>query len=110
MMKKFFVLLCAVSCFFLTGCIKRDSMEDINIFTSVYPVEYFATRLYGEHSKITSIYPDGVITDLYTLNDKQIKDFSKYDLFIFNGCNRPFIRSNVRTGFGYRHIYIQQRC
>lgn len=100
MMKKFFVLLCAVSCFFLTGCIKRDSMEDINIFTSVYPVEYFATRLYGEHSKITSIYPDGVITDLYTLNDKQIKDFSKYDLFIFNGLSNekdylsPMLKSN----------------
>jgi len=100
MMKKFFVLLCAVSCFFLTGCIKRDSMEDINIFTSVYPVEYFATRLYGEHSRITSIYPDGVITDLYTLNDKQIKDFSKYDLFIFNGLSNekdylsPMLKSN----------------
>jgi len=86
-MKKIFVLLSIFSCFFLTGCIKRDSMEDINIFTSVYPVEYFTTRLYGEHSKITSIYPDGVITDLYALNDKQIKDFSKQDLFIFNGLS-----------------------
>ncbi len=86
-MKKIFVLLSIIVCFFLTGCIKRDSMEDISIYTSVYPIEYFTNRLYGEHSKIASIYPDGVITSLYTLNDKQIKDYSKSELFIFNGLS-----------------------
>lgn len=86
-MKKVFVLFSIVCCFFLTGCIKRDSMEDISIYTSVYPIEYISNRLYGEHSKVTSIYPDGVITSLYTLNDKQLKDYSKSDLFIFNGLS-----------------------
>ncbi|MGM9850058.1 MAG: metal ABC transporter substrate-binding protein [Bacilli bacterium] len=87
MMKKIFILLSIFICFCLTGCIKRDTMEDITINTSVYPIEYITNRLYGEHSKISSIYPDGVITDLYTLNDKQIKDYSKSDLFIFNGLS-----------------------
>ncbi len=83
-MKKIISLLCLVSCFLLTGCIKRDSMEDINIYTSVYPIEYITNRLYGENSKINSIYPDGIIYSMYSLNDKQIKDFSNSDLFIFN--------------------------
>lgn len=87
MMKKIFILFSIFICFCLTGCIKRDTMEDITINTSVYPIEYITNRLYGEHSKISSIYPDGVITDLYTLNDKQIKDYSKSDLFIFNGLS-----------------------
>lgn len=87
MMKKIYVLFSIFICFCLTGCIKRDSMEDINIYTSVYPVEYFTYRLYGEHSTITSIYPDGVITRLYSLNEKQIKDYSKADLFVFNGLS-----------------------
>lgn len=86
-MKKIFALFSIFICFCMTGCIKRDSMDDITIYTSVYPIEYFTNRLYGEHSKITSIYPDGVITSLYTLNDKQIKDYSKSDLFIFNGLS-----------------------
>ena len=86
-MKKIFVLFSILICFCMTGCIKRDSMDDITIYTSVYPIEYFAERLYGEHSEITSIYPDGVITSVYTLNDKQIKDYSKSDLFIFNGLS-----------------------
>ena len=86
MMRKFFILFCF--CLFLCGCsIRRDSMEEINIYTSVYPIEYITNRLYGEHSTVSSIYPDGVIAGRYTLNDKQIKDYSKADLFIFNGIS-----------------------
>jgi len=85
MMKK--ILFSIACCFLLTGCIKRDSMEDITIYTSVYPIEYITYRLYGENSTVTSIYPDGVIPSVYSLNDKQIKDYSKSDLFIFNGLS-----------------------
>ena len=85
MMKK--VLFSIACCFLLTGCIKRDSMEDITIYTSVYPIEYITYRLYGENSTVTSIYPDGVIPSVYSLNDKQIKDYSKSDLLIFNGLS-----------------------
>ena len=84
-MKK--VLFICISLLLLTGCIKRDSMEDISIYTSVYPIEYITYRLYGENSNVISIYPDGVSYDSYVLNDKQIKDFSKSDLFIFNGLS-----------------------
>lgn len=86
-MKKFILMLIIGISFSLTGCIKRDSMEDITIYTSVYPIEYITNRLYGENSKVYSIYPDGIIPDLYTLNDKQIKDYSKSQLFIFNGLS-----------------------
>lgn len=85
-MKKI-ILLCFMSIFLFTGCIKRDSMEDIDIYASVYPIEYITTRLYGEHSNVYSIYPDGVIPSVYSLNDKQIKDYSKANLFIFNGLS-----------------------
>ena len=68
-----------------TGCIKRDSMENIQIYTTAYPIEYITQRLYGEHSEIFSIYPDGINIDDYKLTKKQIKDFSTADLFIFNG-------------------------
>lgn len=72
----------------LTGCIKRDNLENIDIYTTVYPIEYITTRLYGEHSNIYSIYPDGIIVDEYTLTTKQIKDYSKTDMFIFNGLDK----------------------
>jgi len=99
-MKKFLFVFSIACCFLLTGCIKRDSMEDITIYTSVYPIEYITNRLYGENSTVYSIYPDGVIPSVYSLNDKQIKDYSKADLFIFNGISdekkylEPMLKSN----------------
>lgn len=71
----------------MTGCFKSDTMEDITIYTTVYPIEYITERLYGEYSNINSIYPDGVDVNDYTLTSKQIKDYSTSNLLIFNGLN-----------------------
>ncbi len=67
-----------------TGC-TADDMENIDIIVTNYPNEYITKSLYSEHATITSIYPDGVDTDKYTISKKQKKDFSKKDLFIYNG-------------------------
>ena len=96
-MKK--VLIGLIACLFFTGCdIKRDYMEKIDIYTSVYPTEYITSRLYGEHSTITSIYPDGVIPEKYSLNDKQIKDYSQADLFVFDGLSseKDYLKSMLK--------------
>lgn len=106
-MKKLFLLLGILS-IFISGCIKRDSMEDIKIYTTIYPIEFITNRLYSEYSTIESIYPKGVNVqledcdecDLYTLTDKQISDYSKTDLFIFNSLLyesnyvRPMLEQN----------------
>ncbi|MDD6879244.1 MAG: metal ABC transporter substrate-binding protein [bacterium] len=72
---------------FTTGCLKRDNMEDINIITTSYPLEYILTKLYGENSVINSIYPDGVDINNYKLTEKKYKDLSKQDLFVYNGLS-----------------------
>ena len=69
----------------LTGCLKRDKMEDIRIATTIYPIEYVTNILYGEHSEIKSIYPRNSVSSTYKMTEKQLKDFSEYDLFIYNG-------------------------
>ena len=96
-MKKFLILTSILLC--LTGCFKRDDMEDITIYTSVYPIEYITTELYGENSKINSIYPNGVNINNYILNDKQIKDYSKTNMFIFNGLSseKDYVSSMFRN-------------
>lgn len=86
-MKKLKILLVGVILFSLTGCLKKDNFEDIDIYTTVYPIEYIVNYLYGDHSKIYSIYPDGVDTSKYELTKKQIKDYSSTNLYVFNGIN-----------------------
>ena len=69
------------------GCVKRDSMEDIEIITSSYPIEYLVNEMYGEHSTVENIFPDGDNIDKYKFNNKQYNNFSQKDLFIYNGKN-----------------------
>lgn len=85
-MKKFkYLLICfglvLISC---TGCFKRDNLEGIEIVTTTYPIEYVTNYLYGDHAIINSIYPDGIDTNSYKLSEKQYKDYSKKELFIYN--------------------------
>ncbi len=71
----------------LTGCtlFKRDNMENIEIITTIYPLEYSINFLSGDSSTIKSIYPDDINTDEYELTDKQLKDNSTKDLFVYMG-------------------------
>ncbi len=85
-MKKIILILLLLFC--ATGCIKRDSLEDISVCTTIYPIKYITEQLYGQNSKIISIYPNGKDISNYELTDKQIKDYSKSGLAIFNGIGK----------------------
>ena len=81
-------LLSIITILFTTGCFDNDNLEGSNITTTVYPVEYLITRLYGEHSNISSIYPNGTDITEYKLTDKKLNDYSENTtLFIYNGLS-----------------------
>lgn len=75
-----FITLILILC--STGC-KKDTMEDITIYTTTYPIEYITKKLYSDYSDISSIYPNEVIE----LSDKLIKDYSYANLFVYNGLS-----------------------
>ncbi len=73
----------------LTGCgFKRDTMEDIDIYTTTYPYNYLLNCLYGNNAKIHSIYPGGVDINTYKLSDRKISEYSNSSLFVFNSLSR----------------------
>lgn len=82
--KKIFLL--GLSAFLLTGCsLTKDNLEDATIYTTVYPIEYLTEFLYSDYATIESIYPNGADVSTYELTDKQLKEYSNSDLFIYNG-------------------------
>lgn len=83
---KLFILIGII--FVLTGCINKDSMEDITIYTSVYPIEYVTERLYGNHANVVSFYPSESNPYEYKLTKKQIKDYSTSNLIVYNGLDK----------------------
>lgn len=69
----------------LTGCFKRDNMDDISIAVTKYPIEYLVKNIYGFNSTLSSVYPVGSDVDTYTLSKKQIRKYSTNDIFVYNG-------------------------
>lgn len=87
-MKKFIKLLCLFfMVIMISGCDGQDSMEDITIYTSMYPIEYVTKKLYSNHANVLSFYPSDVNPYEYKLTAKQIKDYSSSDLIIYNGLD-----------------------
>ena len=85
-MKKIkFIFLGCLVLLLTSGCFKRDTLENIDVITTVYPTEFVSSMLYGEHSTITSIYPNDTDSFNYQLTNKQVNDYSQKDLFIYNG-------------------------
>lgn len=74
-----------ITLFLTTGCFKNDTMEDIHIVTSDYPIEYLTNYLYGNKATVSKIYPNDVDIKTYKLTNKIIKDTAKKELFIYNG-------------------------
>ena len=85
-MKKLFKLfLLVIFTITLTGCFKTEELDNAEIYTTIYPIEYLVTELYGYNSEVKSIYPDGINTEEYTLSNRKVKKYSKTDLFVYNG-------------------------
>lgn len=86
MKTKHLLILCMII-FLASGCFKKDTLENAVIYTTNYPIEYITQRLYGDNGIITSIYPIDVDIKNYSLTDKQLTDYSKGKIFIYNGLS-----------------------
>ena len=88
-MEKIKIFLLITLTLITTGCsITKNNMDDINIYTTTYPINYLIKELYEEHCKVYSIYPTGINIDEYKLSERKLEDYSKSDLFIFNSLDK----------------------
>lgn len=67
------------------GCFEKNNLNEAKITTTVYPIEFLTNYLYEDNADVSSIYPAGVDIKNYKLNKKQVKEYAKSDLFIYNG-------------------------
>lgn len=88
----------------LTGCFKRDNLDDITIYTTTYPIEYLTNYIYGYNSKIESIYPKGTNPREYTLTDKKIKEYASADMLVYNGETKE---KNIAASFMSKNKHLK---
>ena len=90
-MKKRIILILIMTLTLLSGCklnIDTDSMKDIKVYTTIYPIRYLIDSLYGTNSTIYSIYPSGVAPKDFQISDKKLEEYSQADLFVFNSLDK----------------------
>lgn len=88
--------------FCLSGCFKEDTLNNDNVYTTIYPIKYLTDVLYGNTKTISSIYPNGANVSTYELTKKQKEVYSSGALFIYNGITtekelaREFLKANKK--------------
>lgn len=100
----------------MSSCFKRDDLEGVDIYTTVYPIQYVTDFLYGYNSDVSSIYPAEVDVNEYSLTTKQVEEYSKGAIFVYNGLTneksiaRDLLNANknlkiidVSQGLEYSH-------
>jgi zinc transport system substrate-binding protein len=89
--KKRILIILIMTLTLLSGCklnIDTDSMKDIKVYTTIYPIRYLIDSLYGTNSTIYSIYPSGVEPKDFQISDKKLEEYSQADLFVFNSLDK----------------------
>ena len=106
-MKKIKLLLLLLGVFILSGCnITKDNMEDIEIYTTIYPIKYLITSLYGDHAGVNSIYPAGVDTNEF--NKETLDLFLKYNVVSVDSVDK-LIKDNKLKIDGIDEVLVKYR-
>lgn len=97
-MNKLFIKILALIGILLmaTGCFYDERFETNDTYTTLYPIEYITNELYGDKSNVYSIYPNGADVNTYKLTQKQTEEYSKSNMFIYNGIGKE---KNIAVDF-----------
>lgn len=76
--------------FLLTGCAENTREESNNtdvlqIYTTVYPLQFFTEEIGGEHVEVASIYPPGADEHTFEPSQKDMMNIADADAFFYVG-------------------------
>ncbi|GEM01267.1 zinc transport system substrate-binding protein [Halolactibacillus halophilus] len=94
-MKKYILLFIAAMIFTLSACgetnetevdegTSEENTEQLNVMTTIYPLQFFAGEIGGDYVKATSILPSGSDAHSYEPTSKEMIGVAEADLFIYN--------------------------
>nr|WP_261133976.1 ZinT/AdcA family metal-binding protein [Bacillus sp. Marseille-Q3570] len=60
--------------------------EKLKVYTTVYPLQYFAEQIAGDEASVESILPPGSDPHTYEPTTKKMRELADSDAFIYNGA------------------------
>lgn len=91
----------------LTACGNKDMIEKsdkISIYTTVYPLQYFAERIGGEAVNVQSIYPPGADEHTFDPTQKDMMALADADLFFYIGLGLEGFVENAKPTLKNEHV------
>jgi len=64
---------------------EKSNNQKLNVYTTVYPLEYFTKQIGGKYVNVKTIYPPGSDEHTYEPSQKDMMDLADSDLFIYIG-------------------------
>ncbi|MGG0409305.1 metal ABC transporter solute-binding protein, Zn/Mn family [Peribacillus simplex] len=83
-----------VTALFLSACgnskgesSKEETKDALDIYTTVYPLQYFTEAIGGEYVNVETVYPPGTDEHSFEPSQKDIVKMAESDLFFYIGYN-----------------------
>lgn len=91
----------------LAACGNKENIEksdQISIYTTVYPLQYFAERIGGDAVNVQSIYPPGADEHSFDPTQKEMMKLADSDLFFYIGLGLEGFVENAEKTMKNEHV------
>lgn len=78
----------------------------LSIYTTVYPLQYFAERIGGEYVEVSSIYPPGANEHTFEPTQKDMMALADADLFFYIGLGLEGFVEKAQTTLAHEHVKL----
>ncbi len=108
MIKKLPIIISFLLIALLTACSTEDATQNdnIQIYTTVYPLQYFAERIGEEHVSVKSIYPPGSDEHTFDPTQKDMIALADADLFFYIGLGLEGFVDNAKETLNNEHVQM----
>ncbi|MFJ7616119.1 metal ABC transporter substrate-binding protein [Bacillus cereus] len=64
---------------------KKNSADKLNVYTTIYPLQYFSKRIGGDYINVENIIPPGTDAHTFELSSKAMVKIAQSEAFIYSG-------------------------
>lgn len=82
----------------------ESTNESLSIYTTVYPLQYFAERIGGDYVNVSSIYPPGSNEHTFEPTQKAMIELADADLFFYIGLGLEGFVEKAETTLKGEHV------
>lgn len=108
-MKKNILMISFVLMMLLTGCANEPPAKDdgkIQVYTTVYPLQYFTERIAGDIVNVQSMYPPGSDEHTFEPTQKDMMALADADLFFYIGLGLEGFVENAEKTLKNEHVQL----